>query len=591
MRPIRRQIEQRVVDALAQAFGSSVADVDPQVRAAGDPQFGDFQSNVAMGLAKKLGRKPREIAEALVRALRIEDMCDPPEVAGPGFINLRLRADFLAGQLAAIQSDERLGVPRAVRPEHVALDFSSVNLAKEMHVGHLRSTIVGECLARVLEWLGHDVERINHVGDWGTQFGMLLQHVRETQPEVLETPDSFRVGDLEEFYRRAKARFDEDAAFADAARRAVVDLQGGDPGARTIWQAFCRESLRHCHEIYDRLGVRLEDVGESFYNEMLPGVVAELREMGLAVESEGAVCVFLEGFKNRAGEPLPMIIQKSDGGYNYDTTDLAAARYRIEKLGVRRLIYITDKRQRQHFDMLFAALRKAGWAGDDVSLEHIGFGMVHGEGGRPIKTREGGAIKLVSLLDEAEARARELLEANEKNPETARGFGAEEMAQVARAVGLGAVRYADLLHNLASDYTFSWDKMLAMDGNTAPYMMYAYARVRSIGRKAGLDFAALPAGLPIVIEHPSEVGLAKALLQFAEVIEQVAADLRPNMLTEYLYDLSRTFSTFYDRKTGVRVIDAEPEAVRLCRLRLCDLTARTLKRGLWLLGIETVERM
>jgi arginyl-tRNA synthetase len=591
MRPLRRQIEERVVSALSRTFGEQAAGADPQVRPAGDPRFGDYQSNVAMGLAKKLGRKPREIAESIVASMQVEDICEPPEVAGPGFINLRLKPRFLAAQLQDVQADSRLGVPKCEHPQHVAIDFSSPNLAKEMHVGHLRSTIIGDCLARVLEWKGHKVERINHVGDWGTQFGMLLQHVRESQPQVLQNPDSFRVGDLEEFYLQAKERFDRDPAFADASRQAVVDLQGGDPATIAVWKGFCAESLRHCHQIYHRLGVRLQDVGESFYNDMLAGVVAELRERGLATDSRGAVCVFLEGFKNREGEPQPMIVQKSDGAYNYDTTDLAALRHRIEKLGAQRLIYVTDKRQRLHFEMLFATARKAGWAGQNVSLEHLGFGMVQGPNRQPIKTRDGGSIKLKSLLDEAEARARRLLEENEKDPTRARGFDDAEMTQVARTVGTGAVKYADLMHNLASDYVFSWDKMLAMDGNTAPYMMYAYARVKSIGRKAGAEFGELPVDLPIVLEHPREIGLAKALLEFVEVVELVAEELRPNLLTEYLYDLSKAFSLFYDRKLGVRVIDARPEGVRLSRLRLCDLTARTLKIGLGLLGIETVERM
>ncbi len=576
--------------ALVQAFGAAGEGVDPVVRAAKEAAHGDWQSNVAMSLARTVQKNPRETAAAIVEALAIDEICEQPEIAGPGFINFRVRTEYLAKQLEAMQTDERLGVARAARPQRVALDFSSPNLAKEMHVGHLRSTIIGESLARVLEFVGHEVIRINHVGDWGTQFGMLLQYVRETHPEALKDPESFHVSDLEAFYKQAKARFDADPAFAEAARRAVVELQSGDPATLTIWRAFCHESLRHCHEIYERLGVRVEDVGESFYNDMLAGVVKELERQGLVTTSAGAQCIFLEGFVNREGEPLPMIVRKSDGGYNYDTTDLAAVQHRVLTLGAQRLIYVVDLRQRQHFEMLFAAARKAGWADESVRLEHIGFGMVLGADRRPIKTRDGETIKLKSLLEEAEARALRLLEENEKNEETARGLSREEMARVARVVGTGAVRYADLSHNLASDYVFSWEKMLAMEGNTAPYMLYAYARIRSIGRKAGIEFDQLPMAR-IVLGHESEAALAKMLLRCGEVVGTMAEELRPNVMTEYLFELSKAFNQFYDRRLGVRVIDSETEELRLSRLRLCDLTARTLRLGLWMLGIEVLDRM
>lgn len=590
MRSVIGELRARFSEALSR-LGPEAAGADPLVRPASDAQFGDYQSNVAMSLARALKRPPREVASRIVEHLDVSEMCEAPEVAGPGFINLRLRTEYLARRLEAIQTDARLGIGPDPEPEHVLIDFSSPNLAKEMHVGHLRTTITGEVIARVLEFLGHRVDRINHVGDWGTQFGMLLQYVREAHPQVLERPEEFHVRDLEALYREAKRRFDEDEAFAQAARRAVVELQSGEPTVRRIWEAFCRESLRHCHEIYDLLGVRLTDVGESFYNEMLPEVVEELRAKGLAVESEGAICVFLEGFRTREGEPLPMIIRKSDGGYTYDTTDLAALRYRIREVGAKRIIYVTDTRQAQHFAMLFAAARKAGWAGDDVRLEHLGYGMILGPDRRPYKTREGETVKLRDLIEEAIRRARSLIEANERDPERRRGFTPEQIEQIARAVGIGAIKYADLSHNLASDYVFDWDEMLAMDGNTAPYMLYAYARIRSIGRKAGVAYERLPGDIRLILEHPTEQALARWLVRFPEVIEQVASELRPNLLTDYLYQLSRAFSLFYDKKRGVRVRDASPEAVRLSRLRLCDLTARTLRLGLNLLSIDVVEAM
>lgn len=589
MATLRQQIEQAVVQGLTRVAGPEGAAMDPLVRPTPDPKFGDYQSNVAMSLAKRLGKKPRQVAQALVEAMDVAQMCEPPEIAGPGFINFRLRPSYLAEQLERLQADPRLGVPQVAQPQRIVVDFSSPNLAKEMHVGHLRSTLIGDAIARVLEFLGHDVLRLNHMGDWGTQFGMLIQHVRETVPDVLQFPERFRVDDLEAFYRQAKQRFDEDPQFAEAARRAVVDLQSGEPVARRLWEVFCAESLRHVHEIYNLLDIRILDRGESFYNPMLPEVVQSLLDRGLATRAQGAVCVFLPGWKNREGDPLPLIVQKSDGAYNYETTDLAGIKHRVEVERAKRIIYVVDVRQHQHFEMVFAAARLAGWAPEDVVLEHVGFGMVLGPDRRPFRTREGGTIKLKDLLDEAVARAMAVVETAED--ERRREMSAEQKAEIARAVGLGAVKYFDLSHNLVSDYVFDWDTMLALDGNTAPYMLYAYARVRSIGRRAGVDFDALPPDLPLVVEHETEIALAKALLEFPEVVQRVADELRPHYLTDYLYNLSRKFNAFYDRERGVRVIDAEPERVRQSRLRLCDLTARTLKLGLNLLGISVVEQM
>ncbi len=590
MKTLREVIEDGVRQALVAVMGPEGAEVDPVVRPTQDAKFGDYQSNVALSLAKRLGKQPRQVASEIVAALPLAEVCDAPEIAGPGFINFRLRPAYVADRLAAIQADPRLGIAPTDQPQRVIVDFSSPNLAKEMHVGHLRSTIIGDAIARLLEFNGHDVVRLNHVGDWGTQFGMLLQYVRETQPDVIEHPERFRLDNLETFYIAAKRRFDENAAFADSARRAVVELQSGEPAARKVWEVFCSESLRHAHEIYRRLDIRVEDRGESFYNPLLPGVVSALQEKGTAVESQGAIVVFLEQWKSKEGTPFPVIIRKSDGGYMYATTDLGGIQYRTREDRADRIIYVTDKRQADHFQQVFTIARNAGWVPEGVSLEHVGFGMVLGENRKPFATRTGGTVKLRDVLDEAQTRSLAAIEASDESDRRT-AFSDDQKREIARAVGLGGVKYFDLSHNAESDYVFDWDTMLALNGNTAPYMLYAYARVRSIGRKAGVDFTTLPSDLPLVLEHESEIALAKQLLLFSGVLAQVSRELRPHVLTDYLYSLSRAYSTFYDREHGVRVIDAEPENVRLSRLRLCDLTARTLQQGLSLLGISVVEEM
>ena len=598
MKSITTELSQRVSAAIAAAFGPETADADPAVRQSQNPQFGDYQSNCAMALAKRVGEKPRDVATRIIEQLKIDDMCEQPEIAGPGFVNLRLKSGYMAGSLAAVpptdgdEQYDRLGIDTAARPDVVAIDMSSPNLAKEMHVGHLRSTVIGDSVARILEFAGHKVERINHVGDWGTQFGMLVAHLHSERPEVLADPQHLKLGDLESFYREAKAHFDRDEQFADEARKTVVKLQQGDPQTVTIWHAFCDESLRHCHAIYDRLGIEgLIDRGESFYNDRLGDVVEELRKLGMVEKSEGADCIFLDGFRSREGEPLPMMVRKSDGGFNYATTDLAAVQHRVRDLSATRLIYVVGAPQKQHFDMLFAAARQAGWAPEGVRLEHLAFGSMLGADGKPFKTREGGTVKLKDLLDEAVSRARAIVEENIVDISKSRDMTVEEVNEIAETVGISAVKYFDLSHNLSTDYRFEWDHMLSMDGNTAPYMLYAYARIRSIGRKAGIDYADLPADAALMLEHPAELELAKGLLRFREVIDQIVADLQPNALTDYLFDLSRRFNRFYDRKLGVRVIDAESDGLRNSRLRLCDLAARTLKTGLQLLGISTLERM
>ncbi|RME41367.1 MAG: arginine--tRNA ligase [Planctomycetota bacterium] len=598
MRSVLDELTVRMQEAI-RAIG---LEGDPLVRVSQDQRYGDYQSNCAMGLAKQAGRKPRELAARLVEHLRVSDLCEPPEIAGPGFINFRLRPDFLASLLGGIPpvsepAGRRLGLSESDDPETVVVDLSSPNLAKEMHIGHLRSTVIGDCVARVLEFMGHRVYRENHVGDWGTQFGMLVAYLLRVRPETADNPDGLVIKDLESFYVEAKTLFDRDEAFKKEARETVVRLQRGDPATRRIWKAFCEESLRHCHRIYDRLGVTLIDRGESYYTELMDEVVARLEKMrekqddGFVRISDGALCLFMEGFKTREGDPLPMIVRKADGGYNYATSDLATLVHRVEHLGARRIIYVVGAPQKQHFEMLFAAARRAGWVGDDVQLHHLAFGSVLDRNGRPFKTREGGAVKLKDVLDEAVQRARRVIEQGSKEGRINRSFSAEEADRVAERVGIAAVKYFDLSHALNTDYRFDWDTMLSLEGNTAPYMLYAYARIRSIGRKGGVTFESLPADAPLQLEHPAELALARVLARFAETVQAVARDLKPNLLTEYLSELAKAFSRFYDKKQGVRVLDAPSEEVRTSRLRLCDLTARALKLGLGLLGIETVEQM
>lgn len=586
-------IRTRIADGVAAAIRSLDLDGPPRVEPSADERFGDFQSNAAMALAKAAGKKPREVAAAILAALDLDDVVEPPDIAGPGFINFRVKPDHLATVLGNVPlptdpDGDRLGMPRAATPEIAVVDLSSPNLAKEMHVGHLRSTVIGDAVARVLEFLGHTVIRENHVGDWGTQFGMLVAHLRRTKPDVLNDPDALVIADLETFYVQAKMRFDADEAFKKTAQETVVALQQGDSATRRIWEAFCAESLRHCHRIYDRLDVSLLDRGESFYDALMSEVVRRLDAAGLLVESEGAKVVFLDGFETREGEPLPLIVQKRDGGYNYATSDLATILHRSEDLGATRFVYVVGLPQKLHFEMVFACARKAGFVGEDVVMEHIGFGSMLAASGRPFKTREGGTVKLKDLLDDAVTKARGVLEGDDTSAR--RAFSDEEMDHIAERVGIAAVKYFDLSHNLSKDYKFDLDTMLSLDGNTAPYMLYAYARIRSIGRKADVDLDALPR-VPIRLEHESEIALAKAITRFPDVIEQLGRDLKPNVLTEYLYELSRTFSRFYDRKLGVRVVDADSREARDSRLRLCELTARTLRIGLGLLGIRTVEEM
>ena len=552
---------------------------------ASNPKFGDYQSNVALSLSKKLGQPPRVIAEKIVQHLNISDICQTPSIAGPGFINLALKPTYLEEQLNFIQADSRLGVQPSKELQRVIVDFSSPNIAKEMHVGHLRSTIIGDSIARILEFRGHDVLRLNHVGDWGTQFGMLIAYLREVYPEALTTSDALDLGDLVAFYRQAKQRFDRDEAFQETARQEVVKLQAGVEDTRQAWQLLCDQSRREFQVIYDLLDVELIERGESFYNPLLPDVVEDLEQSGLLVEDAGAQCVFLEGFTNKDGNPLPLIVKKSDGGYNYATTDLAALRYRIEQDGAQEIIYVTDAGQAAHFTQVFQVARRANWIPEGVKLVHVPFGLVLGEDGKKLKTRSGDTVRLRDLLNEAIARAEADLEARLK--EEGRQETEEFKTRVAKVVGISAVKYADLSQNRTSNYVFSFDKMLALQGNTAPYMLYAYVRVQGISRKGNIDFEKLGADAKILLQHEMELALAKHLLQLSEVLKEVEQDLLPNRLCQYLFELSQKFNQFYDQ---CPVLQAE-EPLRTSRLRLCDLTARTLKLGLSLLGISVLERM
>ncbi len=544
------------------------------------PEFGDYQANGVMPAAKSGKTNPRKLADKVIAEADMGDMVESLEVAGPGFINIRLSDDFLAGRLDEALAEEHLGAPQAPDGATAVVDYCSPNLAKEMHVGHLRSSVIGDALARTLEFLGHNVIRQNHAGDWGAQFGMLLAHMDRLGGEAADVAG--RLADLEAFYVEAKELFDADPAFADESRDAVVKLQQGDEHYRSVWRTFIDESLRHCELVYARLGLSLtqEDYRpESSYNDDFPAVIEGLRSAGVLTESQGAQCVFLEGFTTKDDTPLPFIVQKSDGAFLYSTFDLAAIRHRSQSLRANRILYVTDSRQTLHFKQLFAVARKAGFVGEAVSLEYVPFGTVQGPDGKPFKTREGGTVKLTDLLDEAESRAADVVRA--KNPD----LSAAEINRVAGIVGVGAVKYADLAHNRASDYVFSWDKMLALEGNTAPYMQYAYARIRSIFRKGGVE--QLDTSATVAVAEPAERTLGLKLAQFPEVIEIVAAESLPHLLCSYLYDLAGAFMSFYENCPVL----ASDEPVRSSRLALCELTARTIGVALGLLGIGTVEQM
>ena len=587
---IANALEAQLREAMQRAFPEVDALLDPQLAPASKPEFGDFQANGALPLAKPLKQAPRQIAGAIVEALQADPaftaLCLEPQIAGPGFINLTIRPECLAAEVSARLGDPRLGVPAVQNDAAVVVDFSSPNIAKEMHVGHLRSTIIGDSLARVLEFRGHRVLRLNHVGDWGTQFGMLITHLKQVAPETLNTADAVDLGDLVAFYREAKKRFDDDDAFQTMSREEVVKLQGGDPVSLKAWGLLCDQSRREFQKIYDRLDIRLSERGESFYNPYLAPVLSGLKAAGLLVTDDGAECVFLEGVNGKDGKPLPVIVRKSDGGFNYATTDLAAIRYRFAPAsdgdGARRVIYVTDAGQANHFAGVFQVAKRANWIPEDGRLEHVPFGLVQGEDGKKLKTRSGDTVRLRDLLDEAVERAeadlRRRLEEEEREEDES------FVEHVAGTVGLAAVKYADLSQNRITNYQFSFDRMLALQGNTAPYLLYAVVRIAGIARKGG-DLEA-EAGM-LQFSEPQEWALVRELLKFDAVIAEVEEELLPNRLCSYLFELSQVFNRFYDQ---VPVLKAEGKSLS-SRLALCRLTADTLKSGLGLLGIATLERM
>ncbi|MFT5087150.1 MAG: arginyl-tRNA synthetase [Candidatus Latescibacterota bacterium] len=575
---IKEQLEERIGAALEAA--GAPAGSPALVGAATRPEFGDYQANGVMAVAKVMKTNPRQLAAEVVAKLDLEDVAESVDIAGPGFINVKLKREWLDAYLNEALADERLGVPEIKKAQRVVLDYSHPNLAKEMHVGHLRSTIIGDALARTLEFLGDEVIRHNHVGDWGTQFGMLIAYMDRLEAEGEDT--SVELADLEVFYQSSRKLFDSDEAFANTAREYVVKLQSGDEHVRSVWQRFIGESLKHCEEVYEKLGVTLarEDVrAESAYNDDLVTVVDDLRAKGLLRESEGAQCVFLDEFKNKDGEITPVIIQKSDGGYLYATTDLSAVRYRANEVGAERVLYIVDARQALHLRQVFAVSQAAGYAPDSCSLEHHPFGTMLGNDGKPFKTRTGGTVKLMDLLREAEDRALALV--GEKNPD----LDESERREIARVVGIGSVKYADLSLSRTTDYIFNWEKMLSFEGNTAPYLQYSYARVKSIFRRAELDEDTISG--TISVGEKAERALGVKLVQFGEIVEGVSRECYPNILCNYLYELAELYMKFYEICPVLRA----DEPVRSSRLLLCKLTAKVIARGLGLLGIGTVERM
>jgi arginyl-tRNA synthetase len=571
-------LTRRFQEAIASAFGDEHASTDPALRRS---TFADYQANAAMSLAKRLGKKPRDVAAAIVQHLRAEDLCASIEIAGPGFLNVTLDPGYLAREIDDAARDPRLGLAPAAQPETVVVDYSAPNVAKEMHVGHLRSTIIGDAIVRTLTALGHRVIRQNHVGDWGTPFGMLIEHLVDVGEG--EAARELSMGDLDAFYKQARKKFDADPAFAERSRRRVVMLQGGDPATLAHWRKLVAESTRYFSAVYEKLGVLLSDAdvaGESLFNPMLPDVLAELEQKGLARVSEGALCVFPQGFTGREGEPLPLIARKQDGGYGYATTDLAAVRYRTQTLGATRLVYVVGAPQRQHLAMIYQAATEAGWLTPPARAEHVAFGSVLGADKKMFKTRSGDTVRLVDLIDEAIDRARKVV--SEKNPD----LDPAEQERVARAVGVGALKYADLSSDRIKDYVFDYDRMLAFEGNTAPYLMYAHARIRSIFRKGEASGAAARA--PIRVGEPAERALGLEIVRFGSVVAETADTLEPHRLCGYLYELASAFATFYEKCPVLKASTAEERASRLA---MCDLTARVMAKGLDLLGIEAPERM
>jgi arginyl-tRNA synthetase len=572
---IGAEIGTRVVQALRTALDVEVSIADTLIRPSTRPGV-DYQCNVAMSLAKTVGRAPRDVADAIVAALDAGDLLEPPEVSGPGFINFVVRNEWLSTAVLALVGDERLGVPTVARPHRFALDYSSPNVAKEMHVGHLRSTIIGDALLRLLRFAGHEVTPHNHLGDWGTPFGMLIEHLIDTDGDA----GTHTINDLNGFYQEARKKFDSDPEFATRARLRVVRLQSGDERTLALWRKLVDESTRHFEEIYHLLGVQLTPAdiyGESFYNPMLADTIDDLERKGLTRISDGAVCLFPPGFTNREGEPLPLILRKSDGGYGYHVTDLATVRYWIGERGATDMLYVVGTPQAQHFQMVFAACRQAGYLGEENQAVHIGFGSILGEDGKTIRTRAGDSIKLVELLAEAVGHAADVIAGRS-------ALDAATQADLAKAVGIGAVKYADLSSDREKDYIFTWQKMLATDGNTSVYLQYANARVQSILRKAPQT-----AGTEVLLTEPAERALALKLLQLPAAVDAAVQTYAPHKLCNYLYETAAVFTTFYERCPILA--GNVPEPVRDSRLVLARLTSDMLVLGLSLIGIEAPQRM
>ena len=575
-----RALAERVADAAARALDVRITPEQAVIREAGRDWDFDYQCNAAMALAKRLGRPSRELAEELAAALQVDDLCEPPAVAGPGFINLRLRSDWLGERVAGMLEDPRLGVPLRDDAARVVLDYSGPNVAKEMHVGHLRSTIIGDALARLLRFGGHEVVAQNHIGDWGTPFGMLIEHLLDEGGA--ERAERHAIGDLGDFYRAARVKFDSDESFAGRARARVVALQGGDTATIELWRTLVAESERHFQQVYDLLGVQLgpqDVVGESAYDAQLADVADELVGLGLAVDSDGALCVFPRGFTGREGHPLPLIVRKSDGAYSYDTTDLAALRHRVRDLGAGELLYVVGTPQRLHFELVFAVGHEAGWLGQAAEARHVAFGSVLGEDGKMLRTRAGEPVRLIDLLEEAVQRAGGVL------AERGALDGDVDADALARSIGVGAVKYADLSSDREKDYVFSFERMLSLEGNTSVYLQYANARACSVLRRAGEERTKAVA---VDLAEDAERELALVLLRLPAAVEATLGDLRPHKLTAYLYGLAVAFSAFYE---ACPVLGASTSQLRSSRLALCDATSRVLTLGLGLLGIDAPERL
>ena len=575
-------IQSILSEKIKQAMIAAGADAQCEalVRQSGKVKFGDYQANGIMPAAKKLGLNPREFAQSVLDKAELQDIAEKTEIAGPGFINIFLKDTWLADNINRAVQDPKLGVHNPEK-QTVVVDYSSPNVAKEMHVGHLRSTIIGDAVVRTLEFLGNNVIRANHVGDWGTQFGMLIAYLEKMENEHAS---EMELSDLEAFYRAAKKHYDEDPVFAEKARNYVVKLQSGDEYCRTMWQKLVKITMQQNQHNYDRLNVTLTDkdvMGESLYNPMLPGIVEDLKKQGLAVEDDGALVVYLDEFKNKDGDPMGVIVQKKDGGFLYTTTDIAAAKYRYETLKANRALVFSDTRQSQHMQQAWLITRKAGYVPDSFQLEHKNFGMMLGKDGKPFKTRSGDTVKLADLLDEAIERAGVLIS------QKSTALSEQEKADVIEAVGIGSVKYADLSKNRTTDYVFDWDNMLSFEGNTAPYMQYAYTRIRSIFNRSQIALSEVEQA-QLSITDEKERALAIKLLQFEEAVQVVGKEGTPHVLCAYLYELAGVFSSFYEH---CPILNNDDQQVKLSRLKLALLTERTLKQGLDLLGIKTVEKM